>query len=386
MGEAVDVLISGAGPVGASLALALRQQGLSCELLDAAPRPVQGDDRSLGLTSGTQRLLKQLGVWQYITQAEPIRALHISERGRFGHCHIQAADHGLESMGATVPAQQLHDALQQALAAQNITVQREQRVVSSDMHCAEQRAVTLASGECMRTRLLVGADGVKSSVRADLGIEVDVEDYGQVALVSQFDAQRDPEGCAYERFAADGPLAVLPRGGLRVGSIWMVSTDHAAQLMELDDMAYAQAFQSAFGWRLGRLRCAAPRLQWPLRRLRARALSAPRAVLLGNAATAFHPLAAQGFNLALRDVEALTRALAGAQDPGMPEQLRRWEHSRYADHNRVERMTDGLVKMFSQRLPVLSQVRALGLAAMGLLEPAQARMVHDSAGVAEAEV
>nr|MBV6629169.1 FAD-dependent monooxygenase [Oceanococcus sp. HetDA_MAG_MS8] len=386
MTAGVDVLISGAGPVGASLVLALKQQGLQCRLLDAAPAPVQGDDRSLGLTSGTQRLLQQLGVWQHITQAEPIRALHISERGRFGHCHIQAADHGLESMGATVPAQQLHDALHKALAAQGIEVLREQKVVSTEMHCAEQRAVTLASGECVHARLLVGADGVKSSVRADLGIEVQLEDYGQVALVSQFDAQRDPQGCAYERFAADGPLAVLPRGGQRVGSIWMVSTAQAAVLMNLDDEAYAQAFQQAFGWRLGRLRSAAPRLQWPLRRLRAQALSAPRAVLLGNAATAFHPLAAQGFNLALRDVEALRLALQGASDPGAPELLRRWEQSRRADHDRVERMTDGLVKVFTQRLPVLSQLRALGLAAMGLLEPAQARMVHDSAGVAEAQV
>lgn len=386
MAEAVDVLISGAGPVGASLALALKQQGLQCRLLDAAPAPVQGDDRSLGLTSGTQRLLQQLGVWQHITQAEPIRALHISERGRFGHCHIQAADHGLESMGATVPAQQLHEALHKALTAQGIEVLREQKVVSTEMHCAEQRAVTLASGECVHARLLVGADGVKSSVRADLGIEVQLEDYGQVALVSQFDAQRDPQGCAYERFAADGPLAVLPRGGQRVGSIWMVSTAQAAVLMNLDDEAYAQAFQQAFGWRLGRLRSAAPRLQWPLRRLRAQALSAPRAVLLGNAATAFHPLAAQGFNLALRDVEALRLALQGESDPGAPELLRRWEQSRRADHDRVERMTDGLVKVFTQRLPVLSQLRALGLAAMGLLEPAQARMVHDSAGVAEAQV
>ena len=386
MSAGVDVLISGAGPVGASLALALKQQGLQCRLLDAAPAPVQGDDRSLGLTSGTQRLLEQLGVWQHITQAEPIRALHISERGRFGHCHIQAADHGLESMGATVPAQQLHDALHKALAAQGIEVLREQKVVSTEMRCAEQRAVTLASGECVHARLLVGADGVKSSVRADLGIEVQLEDYGQVALVSQFDAQRDPQGCAYERFAADGPLAVLPRGGQRVGSIWMVSTAQAAALMNVDDEAYAQAFQQAFGWRLGRLRSAAPRLQWPLRRLRAQALSAPRAVLLGNAATAFHPLAAQGFNLALRDVEALRLALQGAPDPGRPELLRRWEQSRRADHDRVERMTDGLVKVFTQRLPVLSQLRALGLAAMGLLEPAQARMVHDSAGVAEAQV
>ena len=403
-----DVLISGAGPVGATLALALHAQGRGCQLVDAAPQPVQGDDRSLGLTTGSQRLLEGLGVWRHLRGAQPIRSLHISERGRFGRSHIHARDHGLDALGAVVPAQQLHDALAAELAARQIPLQRPAAIARMPLATPEA-APTPASAPCsapapaqapgwravwlqqaaedeapaLRARLVVGADGAQSAVRTALGIPRAVEDYGQVALVTQLDAARDPQGCAYERFDPGGPMAVLPRGGRRVGAIWMLPRQRAEAFAAGPIEDFVAAFQQAFGWRLGRLRAAAPLLRWPLSRVRARRLTGPRALLMGNAAAAFHPIAAQGFNLALRDAAALARALGDAPDPGADAVLAAYEASRQADHQHVERLTDGLVKLYTQDLPGLRQLRSLGLYGLEVAAPLQRRLVARSAGLVD---
>lgn len=390
--QSCDVLICGAGPVGACLALALQADGRKVRVIDLAEAAPQGDDRSLGLTVGTVRLLTDIGVWLQVRGAEPIRALHISEKGRFGRSRITAAEHGLEALGAVVPAQSLHDALDAALENAGVTVQRQTQLVA--MSFADEARAQAGEGPHRHCRLqhgdgsettcsaalVVGADGVNSSVRAQLGIDAEVEDYGHIALVAQMNTSRDVEGCAYERFSAEGPLAVMPRGSRRVGTIWMVGQQRAQQLRALSDEDFSAAFQQEFGWRLGKLSLAAPLLSWPLKRMRAQRLTGPRAILMGNAAGAFHPVAAQSFNLAIRDVEALRTSLHGVADPGEVSLLAAYEQSRSADHRRIEAMTDGLVKVFTQKLPGLAQLRSLGLVGLGVLPALQSRMVQRSSG------
>lgn len=389
--QSCDVLICGAGPVGASLALALQADGRKVHLVDLAPSPPQGDDRSLGLTVGTVRLLTDIGVWPQVVGAEPIRALHISEKGRFGRSVITADAHGLDALGAVVPAQSLHDALTAALGRAGITVQRQTQLVAMDWQelAADDVAQPLrlcclrdADGHetSLEAALVVGADGVNSSVRNLLGINAEIEDYGQTALVSQMDTTRDVKGCAFERFSAEGPMAVMPRGARRVGTIWMVGEQKAKDLLALSTADFTAAFQSEFGWRLGTLSLAAPVLPWPLKRMRAQRLTGPRALLMGNAAGAFHPVAAQSFNLAIRDVEALRVALGEATDPGALSLLSALEQARSVDHRRIEAMTDGLVKIFTQKLPGLAQLRSLGLVGVGVLPALQSSMVQRSSG------
>ncbi len=411
MTETCDVLISGAGPVGSTLALALHAQGRSVVLIDVAAGGPQGDDRSLGLTIGTVNYLQSLGVWPRVSGAEWIRSLHISERGRFGRSHIHARNHGLDALGAVVPAQALHDALAESLAAAGIPVRRETRLVDMPLQVIESPGELAQPGSSpvcyaaddggvvpvknprlcrlqaadghestISARLVVGADGAQSSVRELLGIALREENYAQVAIVSQLHTGRDVQGCAYERFSADGPMAVMPRGARRVGMIWMVTEAAAAELLALSDTAFAAAFQGAFGWRLGKLSMAAPRLRWPLKRMRAAQLTAPRALLMGNAAGAFHPIAAQSFNLAMRDAQALCGALLSVADPGDAAMLAAFETGRRADHTDIERMTDGLVKVFTQRLPGLRHLRSLGLLGVELAGPLQQRLVSRSAG------
>lgn len=417
MTESCDVLISGAGPVGATLALALHAQGRRVHLIDCAAAGPEGDDRSLGLTTGTVRFLERLGLWPLVAGAEWIRSLHISERGRFGRSHIRAADHGLDALGAVVPAQSLHDALAAKLVAVGLPVHRQWQLVDMPLVPARVEAAELNSPsspvcyapqdddaaarqfvrQCVlqhadgsrrevQARLVVGADGVQSAVRTMLGIDMRVEPYRQIAIVSQLQTGKDVNGCAYERFSAAGPMAVMPRGARRAGMIWMVDAAAADPLLALSDADFAVAFQDAFGWRLGKLQMAAPRLRWPLTRMRASRLTAPRALLMGNAAGAFHPIAAQSFNLAMRDAQALCAALQAAADPGGMEMLAFLEQSRRADHDGIERMTDGLVKAFTQRLPVISQLRSLGLLGVELARPLQGRLVRRSAGTEEVVV
>lgn len=393
--------------MGSALALALHQAGRQVRLLDAAQEPVSGDDRSLGLTTGSVRFLQSLGIQP--AGAQPIRSLHISERGRFGRSLITAAEHDLESLGLVVPAQALHDALDVGLQKAGLEVDRGCRLEAmpllddgmegagadaSSPACAAPavEATPLrrvrwsradGSQQVLDAQLVIGADGAQSAVRQALGIAAHSEDYGQLALVSQLECSKDPQGCAYERFAGESLLAVLPRGPQRVGVIWMLPTAAAQSWVEAGPEAFAQGFQQAFGWRLGRLRPAAPILRWPLKRVRAHRLTGPRALLMGNAAANFHPVAAQGFNLALRDAAALCAAVHEQTDPGQSSLLAELEASRQADHQATERMTDGLTKLFGQALPALAQLRSLGLLGLDLLPGLQGGLVRRSAGLRE---
>src|SRR5262249_8861350 len=153
----------------------------------------------------------------------------------------------------------------------------------------------------VRARLVVGADGAQSQVRTAAGIAADVEDYGQVAVVANVAADQPHEGWAFERFTASGPLALLPLPGAARPVTWALAPQAAHELLALDEAGYLEALQRAFGWRAGRFHTAGRRAAYELKLTRARAPTAARAVLIGNAAQALHPVAGQGFNLGLRD-------------------------------------------------------------------------------------
>jgi 2-octaprenyl-6-methoxyphenol hydroxylase len=388
-----DVAIVGGGLVGASLALGLAGTGVRTLLVegvapDSAAQP-SFDERTTALGNASRRIFQGLGVWDEMARdAAAIRAIHVSDAGRFGFARLNAIDHGIDAFGYVVPNRTIGNALWRRLAgASGVQI----RVPASveDLDITTERAyftVVTAAGarEVSSAHLLVAADGAHSAVRAAAGIEAGVEDYDQVAIAAAVTGDRPNDGTAYERFTPSGPVAVLPLHGGGYGTIWSCSPQRAVELQALADDAYLDALQDRFGWRAGRFRRIGRRASYPLRLTRAATTVARRTVLIGNAAQALHPIAGQGFNLGLRDAALLAEVIAGtagtAGDVGSMELLRKFSEWRAADRGGVVRFTDGLVRLFGSRMPGAGLMRNLGLLAFDLSPPAKRALARVSLG------
>jgi 2-octaprenyl-6-methoxyphenol hydroxylase len=235
---------------------------------------------------------------------------------------------------------------------------REEGVVLDVVHDGKMEKIHAA--------VAVAADGAGSVLRASAGIEAEIEDYDQIAIVVNAATERPNTGEAFERFTSSGPLAVLPVAGGGYGVIWAVKPERAAELVSLDEAAFAAELLAAFGWRAGRWTRIGRRNTYPLTLSRAADTVAGRVVLIGNAAQALHPVAGQGFNLGLRDAATLAEMLAGASAaPGdpllMPELLGKFAAWRAEDRSGVTRFTDSLVKLFGSDTPGVGLVRNFGL-------------------------
>lgn len=369
-----DIIIAGGGMIGTSLALALRPLCLKVAVVEAIARGAElqpsFDDRSTALSRSSQRMFEAMGLWPDIAAAStPIRSIHVSDRGRFGFAHIDAAEQKVEALGYVVINRVLGKVLQESLA----------RVDRLDMICPG-RIVSVASGDSsvtatieqeavtrdLRGKLLVAADGAGSAVRDMIGIGAKKVDYGQWAVIGNLLPEIAPANRAFERFTEDGPIAMLPVADDRAAFVWMNSPDIATELLELDDAAFTSRLQNAFGQRLGKFSKVGKRAAYPLALTKANGLITRRSVVVGNAAHGLHPVAAQGFNLGLRDVAALCDCIAdsrqvSADDPGNASVLESYAEWRKPDQDKVVRFTDGLVKLFADSRP---PVRALRSAAM----------------------
>jgi 2-octaprenyl-6-methoxyphenol hydroxylase len=385
-----DVAIVGGGLVGASLALGLAGTGVRALLIesvapDSAAQP-SFDERTTALGNASRRIFQGLGVWDDISRdAAAIRAIHVSDAGRFGFARLKAADHGIDAFGYVVPNRVIGTALWRRLAGAGGVEIRVPAGIE-DLDITTERAyfkvvTTAGAREVTSARLLVAADGAHSTVREAAGIDTGVEDYDQVAIVAAVAGDRAHDGTAYERFTSTGPVAVLPLRGGAYGTIWSCAPQRAAAMLALEDDAYLAELQSRFGWRAGKFRRIGRRASYPLKLSRAATTVARRTVLIGNAAQALHPIAGQGFNLGLRDAALLAEVIAGATgDVGSAELLRKFADWRVADRGGVVRFTDGLVKLFGSRMPGVSLMRNLGLLAFDLSPPAKRALARVSLG------
>jgi 2-octaprenyl-6-methoxyphenol hydroxylase len=384
-----DVVIVGGGLVGASLALALDRIGLDVALVEATPAdrmPAVFDERNLSFSEATVNALNALGVLQKLrSPAGAIARIHVSRRGDFGRVLLEAARHGRTEFGRVVVARDFGEALEARLAELGgLSRHRPARFVGLGEVEADARRVRIADagGEReLRARLLVAADGSDSAVREALGIAADTHDYRQTLLVARLRAQRAPDGTAYERLTADGPTALLPRGDRHWGLVHAVRADDAAAVMALDEAAFLARAQDAFGWRVGRLLGCGARSAYPVRRVLASRLVAPRAVLVGNAAQTVHPLGAQGFNLGLRDALTLAELIATrGGDPGAPALLADHARRREEDRTRTVAFSDGLVRVSGNESPLASPLRSAGLWALQRVPFVQAWLVGGAMG------
>lgn len=388
-----DVLIAGGGLVGASLAAALAPLPLKVGVVEAVPFGAPGqpsyDERVTALSVGSQRIFARIGVWPALAaEAESIREVHVSERGRFGKTRLNAQELGTEALGYVVPNRAIGAALSACLSRQaNLQMLAPARVIGVTMR--PDRVVATVAGGAERqvsSRLLVAADGAQSEIRTQLGITARVWDYGQSALVCNLSVGRPQAGCACERFTDQGTLALLPMGAERYAFIWTAERARVEKLLALPDAEFLQAAEALFNGRMGGFSRLGKRQSYPLKLVRAAAQVRGRALVLGNSAHSLSPIAAQGFNLSLRDVAALADVLGGATeqgaDIGAASLLAAYVKSRRRDQTGTAVFTDLLTRTFSNPLQSVALARNAGLMGLELLPFLRRQFLRRGAGLA----
>ncbi len=389
-----DVVIVGGGLVGASLCVALAEQPLKVALIEAIPFTARDqpsyDDRPTALALGSQRVFARWGLWDALAAAAtPIRRVHVSETGRFGVTRLQAEEYDVPALGYVVENRRIGE----ALAARLQAISNLQLFLPARFHALHQAANQVrleieygGSRKGLTARLLIGADGANSRVREALGIAAETRDYAQTAVIANVTPERPHQGVAYERFTPNGPIALLPMTEGRCKLVWTHPSAAAAARMQQTDGRFRADLQEAFGHRLGRFLKTGARVAYPLQRVLSREQARGRCLLIGNAAHSLHPVAAQGFNLSLRDVVTLAVTLAEAlhagTDPGSAELLQRYLKQRRGDQTQVSRFTDSLVRFFSSDLPGLGTTRSLGLLGLDLAPPLKRAFALRNMGLA----
>lgn len=407
--EQADIVIVGGGMVGVTLGLCLAQQlpQRRVVLLEQATLPaVQPgqplpyaatfDARNTALSRRTIQAFTDLGLWQRLQpHATPIRHIHVSDRGHFGFARLNAEDEQVESFGQVIENAWLGVVLLAALRDCPSVSVRDGVSVTGLTREPERITVRGRQGDAelvIQAPLVIAADGTGSPCRDWLGLGARRHDYTQTALVTTVATSLPHAQVAYERFSAQGPIALLPLPDLpgepvqtRRSLVWALPPADAERMMALDDAAFLQALQTAFGGRAGRFRRVGRRQVWPLQLMVADQQVVPRAVVLGNAAHSLHPVAGQGFNLCLRDILVLVQELVAAdaagQDPGDLSLLRRYEQMRLEDQRQIIRFSDTLVRGFSTSSPLLAVLRNAGLVGFDLLPGAKPALARYAMGL-----
>ncbi len=345
-----DITIVGCGLVGATLACALQDQNIKILLIDKLPLQTNLaknlDARALCLTNPSVKCFKMLKIWpELVLDAAEIMEVQTTKQGYCGRSSIKAKDKGLSAMGYVVNADDLNMILnQKVMRIKNITIERPQQISHLEKKGLTWE-ITFESQKKFTTSLLVAADGADSLLRKHQGIGIKVVDHQQTAFVSNVECQQFHQYVAYERFTRNGSIAILPFGQKmhQVKCVWVVPNTEVERINALSETDYLNHIQECFGHRLGRFRQSSKRVIFPLRTIAAETLYGDRLVLIGNAANTLHPIAAQGFNLGLRDAALLAEMLVSArhnnQDLGAYDLLRGYADKRKEDHQSIRQLS-----------------------------------------------
>ena len=387
--ESFDALIIGGGTVGAAAAVALAARGIDVALIDRARPEPKSDDQPLdlrvvALSPGSRDLLDALGAWTRIRCERITAYTDMQVISGSGEVRFRASEHGLTALGWIVEIAELDRALwlelDQRRRVQAITPAQVERI---DLGPDEAR-VELADGRTLIGRMLIGADGARSRVRAAAGIEVTAHHYNQRAVVAQLSTSRNNPGTAWQRFTELGPMALLPLPEGRSSLVWSVPDDTAQRLLDADNDGFlAELARHARETPFGEFELAGDRQALPLVRRQSKPLAAGRVALLGDAARSVHPLAGQGLNLGLGDVAALVDAVgrrAIGDDPGAA--LSRYARRRYSDSTLVAGGIHAINELRAFGEPGRLALGA-GFSTMRRLRPARDAFVRRASGLEE---
>jgi ubiquinone biosynthesis UbiH/UbiF/VisC/COQ6 family hydroxylase len=365
--DSFDILIVGAGLVGASLAAALHGSGLEVAVVEPAPPappPDEWDSRIYAISPASAEFLAAIGAWQRLDPArvQPVAAMEIFGDEPDARLTFSAYDTGVAALAHIVESARLQHALWQTLEAGATRLLAPAQCAGLD---GGERAatLTLTDGTKLAARLVVGADGAQSWVRRSVGRTARAQSYGQLGVVANFATSRPHRGVAYQWFRADGVLAYLPLAGSRMSMVWSTPEAHGRELAGLEPAELCRRVAAAGQGVLGDLELLTAPGAFPLQVLTADSMIAPRVALVGDAAHVVHPLAGQGVNLGFGDARALAEAVRGrgAADPGDRIVLRRYERSRAEAILAMRSVTHGLVELFGRPGAIPSRLRNLGL-------------------------
>jgi 2-octaprenyl-6-methoxyphenol hydroxylase len=380
--NAYDIIIIGGGMVGASLAAALRDAPFTIALVDAAPVQNTDDPRLIALNDSSCCLFQHLGIWDaLLPHAAAIKQVHVSDRGHFGITRLNANDVKLDALGYVVPAKYINAALDDVLQQEqsNLKIFRPAELITLTQQDDQVTVqLTTTSGACTLTgKLVIGADGTHSTVRAELGIDSDITEYEQSALVTITTLNRPHQGVAYERFHPGGALAMLPLTGQRAATIWTDDKNVIADLLNASDADFLATLQQQFGYRLGRLLATGQRHFYPLRMIKSTQLLKQRVLLIGNAAHTLHPIAAQGLNLALAEIAMLVQVLMDTPTLSDWQPFLRWQQQQIAASARLSHQ---LPQLFGSAFSLLTLVRQIGMLGLDLTPPLKRRFTWRALG------
>ena len=366
-----DLVIVGAGAVGASLARAVR--GLSVAVVAQerlAERRAGSEDafdaRVYAISPGNVAFLKEIGAWRAIPpqRLAPVHAMRVFGDDGRSKIEFDAYRTGVAELAWIVEDGALQNALWHSLEDHGATKLFAPAACEALELVPERATVRLQDGRVLEAKLVVGADGARSFVRAQARIASDEQPYGQTAVVANFACERAHENVALQWLQGGPVLALLPLPGAIVSMVWSVPDARASRLLELDPEALCREVESASRHTLGALKLVTPPRSYPLRRLSARRLVAARVALLGDAAHVIHPLAGQGANLGLQDARELAAVLAAREpmrDPGDLRLLRRYERARAEPLLSMRATVHGLYRRFEAGGGWLGRWRNAGL-------------------------
>jgi 2-polyprenyl-6-methoxyphenol 4-hydroxylase len=381
----VDIAIVGGGMVGANLALLLSSLNLGwgIKVIEAFPMTSATDGlqpsfdaRSTALSHSSREVFEILDLWSTLSpRLAEIKEVHVSDRGHIGNTRLKASEQNLPALGYVVENQWLGSVLMTALQqAPNVDIVAPAQV-SSVKPVRGGIQLSLSGAEVntnLHAKLLVVADGAQSCTREILGIDATTRDYGQVAVIANISLQLDHGGVAYERFTDSGPMAMLPLQSVgeehRSALVWTLPPDRAAEMMAVPDEAFLSELQDRFGHRLGQFQRVGSRHSYPIRLITSNEQVRSHVVVVGNAAHSLHPVAGQGFNLALRDVAVLVNELAKNASRGVAlgdlAVLQGYLNQQQADQQQTILLSDLLPKVFGIDASPVALARNLGLLAL----------------------
>jgi len=379
------IVIVGGGMVGISLALLLAKNLLSTQsdsqysitlieqfALNTSPKKAleqpSFDARSSALSAGSAAILDEIGCWQDLKKVvEPIKTVHVSDKGHFGNLTIKSEDYSVDAVGYVIENRHLGSVLLKHLQQTSVNCLAPAKVTRCSPKkngyslCVESEGNT----QELHADLFIVADGAQSNIRESLGIDVQATDYNQSAVIANIALAEPHHNIAYERFTNEGPIALLPLSDNRAALVWIIPRDQQSEHLESDSAELLQRLQDRFGYRAGKFSLIGERQTYPLTLIQACEQVRSNLVVIGNAAHFLHPVAGQGFNLALRDcyqlMHCLQKASTNQQPLGKLSVLNQYLDKQLLDQDSTIAVTDTLVKLFSTDNVSKAVLRQLGL-------------------------